>query len=97
MGSRFFCPIAKTTEDMKATTFTPESTAKQSVSALAERVLEFLTSTPFALISGIVALFAVMAAVVNGTWGVFHTVAMAIFAVSALLSMAVSTEEGGAA
>lgn len=82
---------------MKATTFTPESTAKQSASALAERVLEFLTSTSFALISGSLAVFAVMAAVVNGSWGAFHTVAMAIFAVSALLSMAVSTEEGGAA
>ncbi len=97
MGSRFFCPIAKTTEDMKATTFTTESTALQSVIALAEKALELLTSTSLALISGIVAVFAIMAATINHNWSTFHTVAVITFAVIMALSMTVSDEKGGEA
>ena len=80
---------------MKATTFNPESTAKQSVSALAERVLEFLTSPSLTLISGIVAVFAVMAAVVNHNWSTFHTIAVMTFALVMALNMAIDIEKGG--
>lgn len=82
---------------MKATTFTPESTAKQSAKALAEKALEFLTSPSLTLISGIVALFAVMAAVVNHNWSTFHTVAVMTFAVIMALSMTIDIEKGGVA
>lgn len=80
---------------MKATTFTTESTALQSVIMLAEKALELLTSTTLTLISGIVATFAVMAAVVNGTWGTFNTVAVLTFAVVMALSMTIDIEKGG--
>ena len=81
---------------MKATTFNTESTAMlQSVIMLTEKALELLTSTTLTLISGIVATFAVMAAVVNGTWGTFHTVAVLTFAVVMALSMTIDIEKGG--
>lgn len=80
---------------MKATTFNAESTALQSVLMLAEKALELLTSTTLTLISGIVATFAVMAAVVNGTWGTFNTVAVVTFAVVMALSMTIDIEKGG--
>lgn len=82
---------------MKATTFTNESTALQSVIALAEKALEFLTSTSLTLISGIVAVFAIMAATINHNWSTFHSVAVITFAVIMALSMTVSVEKGGEA
>lgn len=80
---------------MKATTFTNESTALQSVIALAEKALELLTSTSLTLISGIVAVFAIMAATINHNWGSFHTVAVITFAVLMAISMTVDIEKGG--
>ena len=82
---------------MKATTFTPESTAMQSAKALAEKALEFLTSPSLTLISGIVAVFAIMAATINGTWSTFHTVSVMSFALVMALSMTVDIEKGGEA
>ena len=82
---------------MKATTFTNESTALQSVIALAEKALELLTSTSLTLISGIVAVFAIMASTINHNWSTFHTVAVITFAVIMALSMTVNIEKGGEA
>lgn len=76
-------------------TISLERTAKQSARALAAKALEFLTSPSLTLISGIVALFAVMAAVVNHNWGAFHTVAVMTFAVIMALSMTIDIEKGG--
>lgn len=98
MGSRFFLPLMRNDiEDMKATTFTNESTALQSVIALAEKALELLTSTTTILVLGIVAVFAIMAATINHNWGTFHTVAVITFAVIMALSMTVDIEKGGEA
>lgn len=80
---------------MKATTFTPESTAMQSVKALAEKALEFTTSTTTIVVLGIVATFAVMAAVANDAWTTFTTVAVIAFALVMAISMTVDIEEGG--
>lgn len=80
---------------MKATTFTNESTALQSVKALAEKALELLTSTTTILVLGIVATFAIMAATINHNWGTYHTVAVITFAVIMALSMTVDIEKGG--
>lgn len=96
-GQPFLSYNAKPHSNMKATTFTPESTAMQSAKALAEKALELLTSPSLTLISGIVALFAVMAAVVNHNWGTFHTVAVMTFAVIMALSMTIDIEKGGVA
>lgn len=82
---------------MKTISLKRESTAMQSAKALAEKALEFLTSPSLTLISGIVALFAVMAAVVNHNWGTFHTVAVMTFAVIMALSMTIDIEKGGVA
>jgi membrane protein implicated in regulation of membrane protease activity len=81
---------------MKATTFYLESIALlQSVKALAEKVLELLTSTTTILVLGIVAVFAIMAATINGTWSTFHTVSVMSFALVMALSMTVDIEKGG--
>lgn len=82
---------------MKATTFNTESTALQSVKALAEKVLELLTSTTTILVLGIIAVFAIMAATINGTWSTFHTVATMTFVVVMALSMTIDIEKGGEA
>ena len=96
MGSLFKLPYnAKHHSNMKATTFNTESTALQSVIALAEKALELLTSTSLTLISGIVAVFAIMAATINHNWSTFHTVAVITFAVIMALSMTVDIEKGG--
>ena len=87
----------QTSEEMKTISLKRESTAMQSAKALAEKALEFLTSPSLTLISGIVALFAVMAAVVNHNWGTFHTVAVMTFAVIMALSMTIDIEKGGVA
>lgn len=80
---------------MKTISLKRENTALQSATALAEKALESLTSTFALVITGIVALFAVMAAVVNHNWGTFHTVAVMTFAVIMALSMTIDIEKGG--
>lgn len=80
---------------MKATTFTTESTALHSVKALAEKALELLTSTTTILVLGIVAVFAVMAAVINNAWSTTTTIAVVAFAVAMAISMTLDIEKGG--
>lgn len=80
---------------MKTISLKKESTAMQSVIALAEKALELLTSPSLTLISGIVAVFAVMAAVVNHNWSTFHTIAVMTFALVMALNMAIDIEKGG--
>lgn len=87
----------QTSEEMKTISLKRESTAMQSVKALAEKALEFLTSPSLTLISGIVALFSVMAAVVNHNWSTFHTVAVMTFTVIMALSMTIDIEKGDVA
>ena len=82
---------------MKATLSINRETALQSVIALAERALESLTSTTTILVLGIVAVFAVMAAVVNGAWTTFTTVSVIAFALVMAIAMTVDIEEGGVA
>lgn len=80
---------------MKATLSMNRETALQSVIALAERVLEFTTSTTTIVVLGIVATFAVLAAVANDAWTTFTTVAVIAFALVMAISMTVDIEEGG--
>lgn len=80
---------------MKATTFANESTALQSVIALAEKALELITSTTTILVLGVVATFAIMAAVVNDAWTTFTTVATFAFVVAMATSMTIDIEKGG--
>ena len=82
---------------MKATLSMNRETVLQSVIALAERALEFTTSTTTILVLGIVAVFAVMAAVVNGAWTTFTTVTVIAFALVMAIAMTVDIEEGGVA
>lgn len=69
----------------------------QSVKALAEKALEFTTSTTTIVVLGIVATFAVMAAVANDAWTTFTTVAVIAFALVMALSMTIDIEKGGVA
>lgn len=80
---------------MKVTTFTTESTALQSVIALAEKALELLTSTTTILVLGVVATFAIMASVVNEAWTSFTTVATFAFVVAMGTAMTIDIEKGG--
>ena len=76
-------------------TISLERTAKQSARALAEKALESLTSTTTILVLGVVATFAIMAAVVNGAWTTFTTVATFAFVVAMATSMTIDIEKGG--
>lgn len=80
---------------MKTIALKRESTALQSARALAEKALESLTSTTTLMVLGIVATFAVMAAVVNDAWTTFTTVAVAAFVVAMATSMTIDIEKGG--
>ncbi len=80
---------------MKATLSMNRETALQSVIALAERALEFTTSTTTIVVLGLVATFAVLAAVANDAWTTFTTVAVIAFALVMAISMTVDIEEGG--
>ncbi len=82
-------------EEMKTISLKRESTAQQSAMMLAEKALELLTSPSLTLISGIVAVFAVMAATINHNWSTFHTVAVMTFAVIMALNMTIDIEKGG--
>lgn len=85
----------QTSEEMKTISLKRESTAMQSVKALAEKALESLTSTTTILVLGVVATFAIMAAVVNETWTSFTTVATIAFVVAMAISMTIDIEKGG--
>ena len=80
---------------MKTISLKRESTALQSARALAEKALESLTSTTTILVLGVVATFAIMAAVVNDAWTTFTTVAIFAFVVAMATSMTIDIEKGG--
>jgi len=72
-----------------------QRTAKQSAFALAEKALELITSQTATIITGVVAVVAILTYLATEQWSVFTTVAVMAFAIQFALMATVDIEKGG--
>ena len=76
-------------------TISLERTAKQSAIALAEKALECITSQTATIVTGVVAVAAILIYLATEQWSAFTTVAVMAFAIQFALMATVDIEKGG--